>query len=351
MRPIMHVNKKYLILSCVSLTIAVLLAASFLLTRYYLSPPNSDATLTNFTVQKGESLTAVADELEKQGFIRNALAFRLIVQISGYQDKVQAGTFQLSHNLSLKEVAYELYRGSTDHHITTLEGWRIEEVAEYLDSQKIVTKAEFLDAASSFNTSKYSFLPQYQGTSLDHPYRKLEGYLFPDTYEIANHATAPQIIQKMIADFAARIPESLSQTTNGLSFNQSLTLASIIEREARTDTDRAIAAGILKKRYMTQGWKLDSDVTVQFALGYDKSGATWWKKDLTVQNLAINSAYNTRKFTGLPPTPIDNPSLSSIKAALKPTTTDYWYYLSGKDGIMHYAKTIQEHSANIARYL
>src|ERR1700730_10414969 len=191
-----RVNKKYHILSVVFFSLAVLIAVAFFLTRYFLSPPSSDATQTTFTIQKGEPLSQVADDLERQGFIRSALAFRVVVQLSGYQDSIQAGPFQLSKNLSLKELAYSLTRGTTDRHITTLEGWRIEEVAEYLDSQKIVKKQDFLAAASSFDTSKYSFLPQY-GITLDQPYRKLDGYLFPDTYELAPGATANQIITKM----------------------------------------------------------------------------------------------------------------------------------------------------------
>jgi len=345
-----HPNKKYLILSLIFFTIAILATILFLLTRYYLSPPSTDATQISFTVRTGEPLTAVADDLEKQGFIRNALAFRAIVQLSGYQDKIQAGTFQLSRNLSLKELAYTLSRGNTDQHITTLEGWRTEEVANYLDSQKIVTKGEFLDAAASFDTSRYSFLPTYSA-SLDQPYRKLEGYLFPDTYEIAAHTPARDIITKMLTNFAARVTPDLRQTHNGLSFDQSITLASIVEREAKTDQDRALVAGILKKRFMTEGWKLESDVTTQFAVGYDSAGSTWCKKDLTAQDLDINSAYNTRKYPGLPPTPIDDPSLASVSAALNPTDSPYWYYLSGRDGAMHYAKTVDEHNANIAKYL
>jgi UPF0755 protein len=345
-----NVNKKYLVLSIIFFSFAILITVGFFITRYYLSPPSTESTPINFTIQKGESLTDVATDLEKKGFIRSSLAFRLIVQISGYQNKIQAGVFQISHNLSLKELAYELSLGNTDRSITTIEGWRIEEIAEYLDKRKIVTKDQFLTAASSFDTSNYSFLPLYTDT-LDQPYRKLEGYLFPDTYEIAEHSTAKDVITKMLNDFASRITESERQSATKLNFPQTLVFASIVEREAKTDPDRAIVAGILEKRFQTVGWKLESDVTVQFALGYDPVGATWWKKDLTARDLQISSPYNTRLLPGIPPTPIDSPSLSSVKAALNPTNTDYWYYLAGKDGAIHYARTIQEHNANVSKYL
>lgn len=345
-----HVNKKYLVLSIIFFAFAILLTVGFFIVRYYLSPASTSSTSATFTIQKGEPLIQVASDLEKQGFIRSALAFRLIVQISGYQNKIQAGTFQIAKNLSLKELAYELSRGNTDRHITTIEGWRIEEIAEYLDQTKIVTKQEFLTAATSFDTSKYSFIPAYT-TPLDQPYRKLEGYLFPDTYELAEKATATTIISKMLNNFTARIPEASRQSKTKLDFTQTVILASIVEREAKTDTDRAIVAGILFKRYNTPGWRIQADDTVQFALGYDALDKTWWKKNLTAQDLLINSPYNTRLADAFPPTPINSPSLSSIKASLRPTATDYWYYITGKDGTMHYAKTLDQQNANAAKYL
>lgn len=344
-------NTKLLILAIACFTLAIFLTVGFFLTRYYISPPSSDSTQSTFTIQKGEALTNVAMDLEKQGFIRSALAFRVIVQISGYQNQIQAGTFHLAKNLSLKEVAYSLTRGTTDRHITILEGWRIEEIAEYLDAQKIIKKQTFLDAAADYDASKYSFIPSYPSSDLDQPYRRLEGYLFPDTYELPVDVTASQIITKMLDNFAVRLPQDQRSPSTKLTFAQTIILASIVEREAKTDADRATVAGILLKRFLTPGWRLEADDTIQFALGYDSADATWWKRVLTAKDLQINSPYNTKIADALPPTPIDSPSLSSIKATLNPTNTNYWFYITGTDGTMHYAKTLDQQNLNIAKYI
>lgn len=317
--------------------------------RYYVSAPSSDSSASSFTIEKGQSVNQIGDGLEAKGLIRSSLAFRWFVRLSGFQGKIQAGLFQLPHNLSLKDVTFRLSRGTTDQKITTLEGWRVEEVAQYLDQNHIVSKEEFLDAASN-NKYVYSFLPDYSGTSLDKPYRRLEGYLFPDTYDIAAQSSADTIINIMLKNFGNRVDDTLRQdaTKTGLSLAQTITLASIVEREANTDKDRKIVAGILLKRLQTSGWKLESDVTVQFLVGKD---GNWWPKDITADQLNIDSSYNTRKNDGLPPTPVDSPSLSSITAAANPQTSDYWFYLADKTGVVHYAKTIDEHNANVAKYL
>lgn len=340
--------RKKLIFPILLVALGLVLILGFSGFRYAVSAPSNDSAITSVTIKPGESVAQIGSDLERAGLIRNNLVFRVFVRLSGFETKLQAGTFNLPKNLSMKDLTYRIARGTTDQKITTLEGWRIEEVAEYLESKHILSKEEFLDAASNDRFS-YDFLPQPSG-NLDQPYRRLEGYLFPDTYDIAAQTSADDIIKRMLDNFGSRVDPKMRQaaTKNGISLADTITLASVIEREAKTDTDRQLVAGILLKRLKTPGWKLESDVTVQFAVG--RSG-NWWPKNLTQDQLGTNSPYNTRKVDGLPPTPIDEPSLSSINAVINQQPSDYWFYLAGKDGQVHYAKTIDEHNQNIAKYL
>jgi UPF0755 protein len=129
-----------------------------------------------------------------------------------------------------------------------------------------------------------------------------------------------------------------------------ITLASIIEREGQTNEDRPVIAGILMNR-LEAGWPLQADATLQYALGYQSKDKTWWKKTLYDEDKKINSPYNTYANPGLPPGPISNPGLASIQAAIYPKKTDYWYYLHDPAGGVHYAITLEEHNANIAKFL
>ena len=147
----------------------------------------SDSEATSLTITQGQAVTQIAETLEKNGLIRNALIYRIFVRLSGFESKLQAGVFKLSRDLPMKDLTYRLSRGTTDQTITTLEGWRLEEIAESLDKKQIVTKDEFLEAAAK--TYSYDFLPTGLA-NLDRPYRNLEGYLFPDTYQISAQSSA-----------------------------------------------------------------------------------------------------------------------------------------------------------------
>lgn len=336
------------------LTLAVLFAlgtGAVLGFRYLVSAPSSDSTSVSLTITKGESVRTIADALERDGLVRNATVYWLFVKLSGFETKIQAGDFRIPRNLPMKGLTYQLARGTTDQAITILEGWRIEEIAEYLDKKQIVSRDEFLDAASNAKFD-YDFLPSYASSGgLDQPYRRLEGYLFPDTYDIAAQSSAETIIKKMLDNFAVRVTPQMraDATKENLTLTEVVNLASIVEHEARTDTNRALVAGILIKRLQTPGHRLESDVPEQFLNG--KSPNWWTELPDSARNISPDSPYNVYTHDGLPPSPVDNPSLSSIKAAIYSQPSDYWYYLTGKDGVMHYAKTIEEHQANIQKYL
>lgn len=277
----------------------------------------SSATNQVFVIKRGESLSTIADRLVEENLIRNALVFRIYTQVQGLTKKIQAGKYLLSPSSNISQLTAILIKGPADLKFTFPEGWRKEEYAKRL--------------AANLNDFDYqNFLKQVIG---------LEGKLFPDTYLIPIDTGMAALIDIFTKNFA--------QKTSSLDFkNEDLILASIIEREAKTDADRQIVAGILTKR-LEKGWPLQADATIQYALG--KEG-NWWPS-LSKKDLELNSLYNTYKYKGLPPTPICNPGLASIKAALNPIKTSYWFYLSDNQGQIHYAQTLEEHNQNIAKYL
>jgi UPF0755 protein len=197
-----------------------------------------------------------------------------------------------------------------------------------------------------------------------------EGYLFPDTYFLKKDVSVDELISLLRSTFDKKTSDILTQENLnkiGLSKEQTVILASIVEREVATDTDRQLIAGILLKR-LQNGIKLDADATVQYAVAFEKScGAKdycsanalvkdekaidWWPRSLSQEDLNIDSSYNTRKNSGLPPTPISGVSRSSLEAVVNPKSSDYYYYLNGTDGATHYAKTLEEHNLNIQKYL
>jgi UPF0755 protein len=148
--------------------------------------------------------------------------------------------------------------------------------------------------------------------------------------------------------FSAQMRADAKKT--GLTTDETVVLASIVEREGRSREDRPVIAGILLKRLKTD-WPLQVDATLQYALGYQTFEKTWWKKELNNDDKKIKSLYNTYLYTGLPPKPICNPGLESLRAVIYPTESDYWYYLHDPSGTVHYAATIEEHNANITKYL
>jgi UPF0755 protein len=288
--------------------------------------PNDKAPVV-FVVNKGDGVKIIASNLAAQNLIRSPTGFYVLVKILGIERQIQAGDFRLTRAMNAKDVAIELTHGITDQWVTILEGWRDEEIATKLSKDLNIPEVEFL---------KYT----------------KEGYMFPDTYLIPQNATAAAVAQIFLDNFNKKVTTKMREDAikSGLTLNQVLVMASIVEREGRSAQDRPVIAGILLKR-LKADWPLEVDATLQFALGYQASEKSWWKKYLTDDDKKINSPFNTYTNTGLPPTPICNPGLESISAVVYPTVSDYWYYIHDTTGAVHYAKTIQEHNANVTKYL
>lgn len=315
---------KKLILIIGLLLIAV--AATGLWWKNGLSPVNADKTPTIFVVNKGEGVREIANRLKSQKIIRDPVVFFLLTRIQGLDKQIQAGDFRINPSMSAQEVANGLTHGTLDIWTTIPEGLRAGEVADLLKT-KIPSFSE-------------SWRPILEAN---------EGYLFPDTYLIPRDANINLIVSLMRNNFQTKYDSVKNTKTTVLTDTQTVIIASIIEREAMFAADRPLVASVFMNR-LNLGMVLGSDPTVQYAVGYQTDTKTWWKKDLTADDLLIDSPYNTRKNAGLPPTPISNPGLSAIKAALNPANTDYLYFYSDKKGHLHFGKTLQDHEANIKKY-
>lgn len=292
-----------------------------------------------FVVQKGESIRQVARRLEGEKLIRSKLAFFLLMKSQGAEKNIQAGTFRLSASMPAEKILEELAHGTLDIWVTIIEGWRNEEIAALLEKELGLSPEEFLKAAEI-------------------------GQMFPDTYAFPKEASTGTVTKMMADNFNRKFNQELKVAleTQGLTEKEGIVLASIVEREAKYDEDRPMVAGILLNR-LNEGMPLQADATVQYAVAtvncppageagqLSTVNCEWWPKNLTKDDLKIDSPYNTYLNVGLPPTPIANPGLAALKAASQPTKTDYLYYLSDQDGRMHYAKTLEEHNENIRKYL
>jgi len=278
-----------------------------------------------FVVQKGSGLKEIAGKLEEAKLIKNRIIFFLYARLGKYEGKIQAGDFRLSPSMNVKEIAGNLTHGTLDIWVTVTEGKRATEIAEIL-KEKIPT----------YNFSWKNILVSN------------EGYLFPDTYLIPKDTNIEMVVSQMKNNFEQKYSE-INTSNSKLTKTQIIILASLIEREAITNAEKPIIAGILLNR-LNAGMALQVDATIQYAKGQNAINKKWWEPVTVQEYKSVISPYNTYLQPGLPPGPISNPGLEALRAAANPTDTDYLYYIHGKNGQIRYAKTLQEHNENIQRY-
>jgi len=286
---------------------------------------NDDADFQNFIIENGSSVTLIGKNLQNEKLIKNALVFKFYVMATGQVNSIQKGEFRLSPNMNLFQIVNVLQKGPIELWVTIPEGLRREEIA--------VRFADGLKKDQKFITE---FINLSKGK---------EGYLFPDTYLFPKEASAQTIVNKMVANF-----ENKTVGLN-LSYDQVI-LASMIERETKTDAERPVVAGIILNR-INNNWPLQIDASVQYGIENCKlkiENCSWWPI-LTLYDLEQPSFYNTYKNTGYPPTPIANAGISSLKASVNPESSDYFFYIHDPSGQIHYAKDLAGHNENIRKYL
>ena len=300
-----------------------------------------------FVVRSGESVKEISANLEKAGLIKSSRIFNFYVWLNDLGAKLQAGEYELAPNLSIKKIVDILANGQTinkEMTIKIIEGWAIKDINNYLRKKGITADNEFSRLANQsvpqWDLNKYDFLKDAPANV------GLEGFLFPDTYRIYKDASAVDIIEKMLVNFDRKLtPEMRADIVkSGRTVYEIVIMASIIEKEAASEKDRPIIAGILYKR-LTKGMKLEVDSTINYLTG---------KSDPQVSyvDLNIDSPYNTYKYYGLPPGPICNPGLSALKAAIYPEDSPYLFYLHRQDtGETIFSRTYNEHLHNKAKYL
>jgi UPF0755 protein len=327
---------------------AISAVAIFLLYRDYRSSVTESGEPTKvveFTIEEGETVDEIGQALLDAGLIENIWYFKIYVMQSEIGDKLQAGSFSIPHNLSLDELGELLQHAEfPDIWVTIPEGMMTTQVAEYLDEgfainpENSFDKEEFLALATSTSPQISVDLPIPE----DKP---LEGFLYPDTYLFPPDATAGYVLNALLTNFRERVyvPHMQDIEASPYTLYEIVTLASILERETKHPDDRPLVADILLRR-LENGWALEVDATLLYYFGD-------WTHVITQEDLQIDSPYNTRKVGGFTPTPIANPGEQTIRAVLSPEPNDYWYYISDTDGNLHYAVTLEEHNANIQKYL
>jgi UPF0755 protein len=312
-----------------------------------IAPTPSGETVT-IQIDSGDTAVDIANRLQAAGVIRDADQFNELVGLQGLQNGLAAGQYQFTRDLPAAEVIARLHSGGTGAlHVTIPEGKRLEEVAAILDKAGIVPAQSFIDAANDGHYTNDFLRDNPSGDGL-------QGYLFPDTYNFPEHNKPDDVVDLMLKDFGQRLSPDLRSAyqQEGLSIHNAVTLASIVEREAEDPNEAPTIASVYLNR-LRLGMPLQADPTVQFALAGDPKSISangYWKSELTLDDLGVDSTYNTYLHNGLPPGPIANPGLNSLQAVAHPAQTNYLFFVAKDDGTHVFAATFAEHQANIAKY-
>ncbi len=326
--------------------VLAVIGAGLLSVSYYnnnidaVDPNSSDEVLVQ--VPSGSSPNAIGDILLEKGLIHDLNVYKIYLRLNDRGDLFKAGDYSMTQSMNLEEITTLLEVGGnvkTTTDITIQEGLTLLEIANVIDSQFSIDKEVFLALTNdvSYFASDYSFLQDENIVSL-------EGYLYPDTYNIYLNSTEENIIRRMLSGFEdvytsiidGNIPE-------GMDLNSLMTMASIVEGEALLDIERPVVASVFYNR-IEENWQLESCATVQYALGERKSV-------LTYEDLEVESDYNTYRRTGLPPGPINSPGAASISAAVNPDSTEYMFFLAIGDGSHYFTDNYDDFLKAKAKYI
>jgi len=318
--------------------VALLVAALGLGTWWYLfvrpdAPGIPAGQPVRIEIAQGASTAAIAEQLASAGVVSNANRFRLESRRAGADGQLRAGVYDLLTGMTYEQVIAELRAGPEISYVTVTipEGWVISEIAERIERETQIPASEFEALA---NGGYEEFPREYLR---DVPDGKLEGYLFPKTYRIEEGKSARDVIEMMLDQFETELAEVdvAAAQARGLTLHELVTIASIIERETKVPEERELVSSVIHNR-LAKGMRLEIDATIEYLLPGNRFR-------LTYEDLQIDSPYNTYRNAGLPPGPISNPGLASLKAAASPADTDYIYYvLTDPDGSHTFTSSYQE---------
>ena len=291
-------------------------------------------------VESGASAQSVIDQLVDEGVLDNGTLLRNYMRYRGLDVGIQAGSYEVNGAMTIRELASTLQTAQAPEAVITIvEGWRLEQIADVIDNANLAFSGqEFLSAVHS---------PDIQ-RDLSLVSDNREGFLFPDTYSLDPDSSPEAFIKSALDNFTRRVDPALRQNfeLQGLTLNQAVTLASIVEREAIVPEERPLIAAVFLKR-LRSGLPLEADPTVQYPLGQQPDG-NWWKSPLSLLDLEVISPYNTYRNDGLPPAPIAAPGLASLEAVGSPIDTNFLYFRAACDGSgrHQFAETFDQHLQN-----
>ncbi|WP_038154739.1 endolytic transglycosylase MltG [Veillonella magna] len=314
------------------LIIIVMLIASLASVLYFL--PNrftKHPELVVVVVEKDMTGSEIGDVLYEKQLVRSSLLFRVALRVTGTMDKLQHGYYQLPDNASLYEIIGLLQKGHLQTvKVTIPEGFTIQQIADELARDGLVHKENFLAEAKTYVPYMYMYGPE----KVDY---RVEGFLFPSTYEIPVKSTAKDILAMMAKEMNTQLTPAMRKEIEAqhMTIFEFITLASLVEKEAKFDEDRPIIAAVFKRR-LAVGMPLQSCASIQYILGYPKPL-------LSVEDTKIPSPYNTYINKGLPPGPIANPGKKSMEAVLYAPPTEYLFFVADAEGHHIFSKTYEEH--------
>jgi UPF0755 protein len=320
------------------LGVAFCFLLSFLLTAVWvhhaLQPVNKKGENQNFVVEEGATLKQVAVDLENADIIRSNTLFRLAGRLMGHDHHIKTGEYRLNGAMPPLQILETLKEGRIiTHSITIPEGFNLEQIADLLEQKGLSNKASFLEQARDGS------LIARLGLSGD----TLEGYLYPDTYRFQRNVTAGKIIDVMVKRFRDIItPLEARINDSGMTLEQVITLASIVEKETGCPEERPMISRVFLNR-LEKNMRLESDPTVIY-------GISNFNGNLTKRDLKTKTPYNTYIIRGLPPGPIASPGLAAISAVLNPVEGNYYYFVSKNNGTHYFSKTLKEHNRAVRKF-
>ena len=294
----------------------------------YLSPVDADAKPMQLKIAPGMSSMAIANQLAHKNLIHNPWAFLFVTHLNDVSHRLQVGTYRLSGAMSIPQIIDQLKTGKVvTQQFVVPEGLTVAQIGKLWERAGFGTAAAFNQAACD---PKWRLNYKIEA-------KTLEGYLFPNTYQFPDGAAPQLIIQIMLDEFERRWTAEFTEEAKALGFSKHeiITLASIIEAEARVPDERPLVSAVFHNR-LRRGWKLQADPTALYGLGNPD-------RPPRAADLRVDSPYNTYLYKGLPPGPICNPGMASILAALRPDSVDYMYFVAIGDGRHHFSKTLREH--------
>ena len=325
-------------ISIILFSISTLSSLAIVITIFYmircLSPVDANAKPIQLKIVRGMSSQAIANQLVHKKLVRSSWVFLFVTHLSRVSHRLQVGTYHLSGAMSIPQIIDHLRSGKViTHQLVVPEGLTVAEISKLWEKGGFGTAAAFNETASN---AKWRSDYKIEG-------KTLEGYLFPNTYQFLDGAPAAVIIQTMLDEFERRWTPEMSEEAKviGFSKHEIVTLASIIEAEARIPEERPLISSVFHNR-LRRGWKLQADPTALYGLGNPD-------RPPTAADLRIDTPYNTYLYKGLPPGPICNPGIASILAALRPVSADYMYFVAIGNGKHHFSRTLREHQNMINR--